>query len=416
MYLKAYYGARFSPNMTKTPENYLICHNVPIARTGWYEYLGQELGLDENRDEVIKVYRSPEEVFSNASIASFEGKPVTDEHPPTDVRPDNYTSYLKGLTTNVRKGTAENSDCLVADLIIYDPKLQSEIEAGKREVSCGYDCTYDKAEEGQYKQRQICGNHVAIVTKGRAGSRVAIKDSTNLNPETERSMVMAAKKENNFLMQMFKAFAKDADPEDIKLAMDEITGLEKTPEEPANVEPVETEDDGLEDILSRLNDIELVLAKIVSAEEPVEEAKDELTVLEEELGKTEDGEELDVEETNDESEEESVTIPPEEITTDSDEEETDPTEKPTTDSRKALRDAVKAMKPVIAAIKDTAERKRATDALVRSVRGQMAEDDKNYSKLLKPTSAAKDAAMNTNKNKEFGEKCAERNPHSKGGK
>ena len=68
--------------MTKTPEGFLICHNVPIARTGWYEYLESELKDNGSPTETIQVYRGPNEVFSSAAIASFEGKPVTDEHPP----------------------------------------------------------------------------------------------------------------------------------------------------------------------------------------------------------------------------------------------------------------------------------------------------------------------------------------------
>ena len=30
----AYYGTKISPHMTDTPEGYLICHDVAIARTG----------------------------------------------------------------------------------------------------------------------------------------------------------------------------------------------------------------------------------------------------------------------------------------------------------------------------------------------------------------------------------------------
>ncbi|WP_123054468.1 DUF2213 domain-containing protein [Clostridium sp. JN-1] len=60
--------------MTKTPEGFLICHNVPIACIGWYPYLGHESGLNDAYDQVIKGYRSPEEVFSSAAIISFEGK------------------------------------------------------------------------------------------------------------------------------------------------------------------------------------------------------------------------------------------------------------------------------------------------------------------------------------------------------
>lgn len=87
--MRAYYGSRFSPNMTVTPEGFLIAHNVPIARTGWYEYLGEEIGVNEMRGQIVQVYRSPEEVFSPAAMASFEGKVATDEHPPEAVAPDN---------------------------------------------------------------------------------------------------------------------------------------------------------------------------------------------------------------------------------------------------------------------------------------------------------------------------------------
>ena len=31
--------------MTKTPEGFLICHSVPIARTGTQEYYPRELGF-----------------------------------------------------------------------------------------------------------------------------------------------------------------------------------------------------------------------------------------------------------------------------------------------------------------------------------------------------------------------------------
>ena len=31
---KAYFGSRLSANMITTPEGYLVCKNVPIARVG----------------------------------------------------------------------------------------------------------------------------------------------------------------------------------------------------------------------------------------------------------------------------------------------------------------------------------------------------------------------------------------------
>ena len=85
----AYYGDRISPHMTDTPEGFLICHDVPIARTGPQDYLARELQLDGDPDRFVSVQRYPEDVFEAATLASFEGKPVTDGHPPENVGPEN---------------------------------------------------------------------------------------------------------------------------------------------------------------------------------------------------------------------------------------------------------------------------------------------------------------------------------------
>lgn len=65
----AYYGTRLSEHMTRTPEGFLICRDVPIARTGRQDYLPQEIGQDGDR--MVPVYRTEDEVFSQATIASF---------------------------------------------------------------------------------------------------------------------------------------------------------------------------------------------------------------------------------------------------------------------------------------------------------------------------------------------------------
>lgn len=101
-----YYGYTISPNQIETGEGFLICRNVPIARTGEQEYLGAEIGLDSSG--IVKVYRSPDEVFSPAAMASFEGKPVTNEHPPELLNPDNVAIFENGHAQNIRK--AGNQD------------------------------------------------------------------------------------------------------------------------------------------------------------------------------------------------------------------------------------------------------------------------------------------------------------------
>ena len=92
----AYYGYTISPNQIETGEGFLICKNVPIARTGTQEYLGREMGLSGvDADRIIAVSRSPDEVFSEAALASFEGKPVTNDHPPGLIGPDDVKNYEK---------------------------------------------------------------------------------------------------------------------------------------------------------------------------------------------------------------------------------------------------------------------------------------------------------------------------------
>lgn len=170
-----YYGSKISDNITMMDNGCLICFNVPIARTGTYKYLREELGLDGQG--IVDVYREPSEVFNKFTIASFEGKAFTDNHPAEDVTADNWTVYSKGELTNVHKGTGDQANFLVADIIVRDPVVINEIQSGvKREISAGYDCEYIE-KDGKIYQRNIRGNHAALVQAGRAGSQVRINDS-----------------------------------------------------------------------------------------------------------------------------------------------------------------------------------------------------------------------------------------------
>lgn len=96
-----------------TAEGYLV---VParIARTGIQEYLAHEIGLDGGPDRVIRVYRPESEVFDPAAIASFDGLPITDDHPGVSVNADNWGQYAVGFTRTPRR----EGDYVVVDLYI----------------------------------------------------------------------------------------------------------------------------------------------------------------------------------------------------------------------------------------------------------------------------------------------------------
>lgn len=212
-----YYGSKISPNQLETGEGFLICRNVPIARTGAQKYLASELGLDGDPNRIVEVMRDESEVFAPATMASFEGKPVTNNHPSEQVTPDNARYYGRGHVQNVRRGTGKQSDLLIGDLYIIDGELITAVKRKrkpKREISCGYDCEYAEDENGVLHQTNIRGNHVAVVDSGRAGSRVAIVDNS-INTPTEAERINGQMKNKFSILKLFGLAAKNASDEEL---------------------------------------------------------------------------------------------------------------------------------------------------------------------------------------------------------
>lgn len=391
--MKAYYGSRISENMTRTPEGYLICLNVPIARTGTQEYLCSELGIcDDAPNGVIDVMRVEEEVFDPATIASFEGKPVTDEHPPDCLSVETTGAYACGHAQNVRRGTGDESMYLIADLFITDPKLIEAIENGRREVSCGYECRYQE-EDGKLYQRAIRGNHVAVVPAGRAGSRVAIKDAAARQAQNERGNTKMAKVNKHYPLfaRLFSHAVKDMEPEEVEKAIEELTGKEEDEE----IQPVQAPaDKGCRDekdptaaellaaIAALTEKVNALAAQAdEAAEKPIppeapEAEEDPLKKLEDEL--------IEAVKTGAESadEEEAMTIPADELPEEAKDEdgpqaaEEDRPENPIPGADKAIAvGVISAIRPIIAALPKE-QRKRASDAAVIQVRKLMGKDPK----------------------------------------
>ena len=434
-----YYGTRLSENISRRePEGYLLCLNVPVARTGTQDYLPEELGLPPG-SSFIPVLRPEAEVFSPETIASFEGMPVTNDHPPEGVDTSNIRALQKGHAHNVRRGSGEESDLLLADLIITDPGLIDLIlEDGKREISCGY--TYELCEEnGQYIQRKIRGNHVAVVDAGRAGHRVSIKDhkttiSERSTPKMKKSLVKK-------LVRM----AKDGDPEAIEAVAElleevseaevietaapvtepEVEEVVAAVEDPAVV--VETpegnvvaiDEESFAGILERLDRIIELLTPAAADEDPVEEIveavgeADEEAVAEAAMEEPQVAEEF-AEGTTPEEISEIVEEIVEPVLSETLEEEPagdeciDPEETAATD---ALRAALTAIRPALARMPRKQRKKVAADiaARLRKQSSRKASDGKTYAALA-AASRRKPAAVDADLGKRI---MANRNPNYK---
>ncbi len=172
--------------METTSEGYLICRDVPLARTGEQIYHAHEFPNLPARNGRIVAVRGEDEVFSEEAVESFRGKPFTDDHPDEDVDTSNWRDLMRGVVMNPHRGEGAQAHLLLGDIIVYDPATIAKIRAGKREVSNGYDADYEVIEPGRARQVRIRGNHVSLVDEGRCGPSCAIrdKDTTMANRKT----------------------------------------------------------------------------------------------------------------------------------------------------------------------------------------------------------------------------------------
>ena len=167
---------QLGPNMSKLPNGNLLCRNVPVARVGWLIYGPGEVPVKAGSQGVAYVERTTDTLFNDKTLGSIMGAAVTIGHPPVDVTPANFKTYGKGFAFNVRKGTGDDAEVALADLMLTDHALIADVLAGKREVSLGYDADYRDNGGGIGQQHNITANHIALVERGRCGPRCAIGD------------------------------------------------------------------------------------------------------------------------------------------------------------------------------------------------------------------------------------------------
>lgn len=185
----------FTSQRQYTDEGFL---RVPsrIGRTGIQDYLAVEMGVtDREPNAVIKVFRPAEEVFAEDSLNSFGGKPVTNNHPPELLNASNSKQFSVGMSD---KEIDKDGDFVTAVLNITDAETIAAIESGKVELSNGYTADIDWSpgvtpDGQQYDaiQRNIKGNHIAVVTRGRAGSECRVADhSLQFGDETKMKIMI----------------------------------------------------------------------------------------------------------------------------------------------------------------------------------------------------------------------------------
>jgi uncharacterized protein len=189
--------ASFQPtSRTTTPEGYLCVKGI-AAKTGVYQYLASELGLD-GPERMVGVYRPPEQVFSESSMATYSDKDVTNDHPGDLVNSSTFKEHSVGHV----RGVSRDGENIIVDMIIKDQEAIDDINSGKSELSPGYLAEYVKksgvanGEPYEFEQHDIVINHVAVVEAARAGKEARIFDSKPKGVTTmaQRKVVLDSKR------------------------------------------------------------------------------------------------------------------------------------------------------------------------------------------------------------------------------
>lgn len=161
----------------RTEDGYLIAE-ARAVRTGIQLYAGDEVGRPDL--PVVRVYRSPEEVFAADSLRSFTHAPITIDHPKEQVTAETWKDLAVGEVSTMAK---KDGEWVLLPLILKDAKGIAEVERGKRQLSAGYTCELDwtpgMTSDGHAfdaQQKNIRINHLAIVDAARAGSQARIGD------------------------------------------------------------------------------------------------------------------------------------------------------------------------------------------------------------------------------------------------
>ncbi len=170
-----------------------------ISKANVCAYYGKEipgyesLGLAE--DKVYRLFRDPVELERGA--ATFARLPILSDHVPVTVDSPQPDLIVGAIGSDI----TFNAPYLDADLCIWDAAAIAGIETDEvRELSCAYRYV-PIMEAGEFeghaydgRMTEIQGNHLAIVSVGRAGSDVVVSDKNPFNfKETAMKMTKLGK-------------------------------------------------------------------------------------------------------------------------------------------------------------------------------------------------------------------------------
>lgn len=216
----------------------------PISKEGIFPYSGAQIGAPE-ADRIYRVYRPGDELADEEALASFRLLPIIDDH--TMLGEGFKPAGDAGVSGVIGENVRFERGRLLANLKIYDGALAQKIKSGKTELSCGYRCVYDftpgfwNGQQYDAVQRQIRGNHLALVDEGRMGPDVRVMDHMTFTADAKEILPV-----DEELKQALAAIMARLDKLEAP-ATDEEVKAEVVKEEPVADEEMEAEAEVSED-------------------------------------------------------------------------------------------------------------------------------------------------------------------------
>lgn len=232
----------------------------PLSMVGVFPYSGRVVSPDCDPDKMYMVLRSADELGSSECIDSFKLIPWIDNHVMLGSEDAGLMpAESKGVQGVIGEDVYFDGEILKGNIKVFSEAMAGLIANGKKELSCGYRCRYEYAPgvyEGvayDYVQREIRGNHLALVENGRMGPDVAVLDHLDhftftvdnkefFNMAEENKVAEVGEKQDMTLEEVHK-FLEETMPKLAKIL--ELSGMKtKAPE---GVEAVEDEDTEMPD-------------------------------------------------------------------------------------------------------------------------------------------------------------------------
>lgn len=164
--------------------SFWVIKQNPITKIGVFPYLGRQISPELEPNKIYQVLRPESELFTEEALASFNALPITIGHALLGPREEGFTpAEEKGIDGTTGASAERKDDKVVNDIKLFSERIKDEVNHGKKELSAGYFCDF-VPESGTWNgrhydfvQKNIRGNHIALVDKGRSGHDVRVMDS-----------------------------------------------------------------------------------------------------------------------------------------------------------------------------------------------------------------------------------------------